>query len=127
LADGNQFRELRKEIERCVPCEEETKDPRGSSIAEALQNAILHMGEVAVTIAVALAAVAALLVIVRGLGLLLPRIALALVPQIPLVLTRLSTLQGRLTAQQAANDGALALARRAANDDTFRALARAGF
>lgn len=123
LRDGSTVEELREELNKCAPCSDETRRTvethEAASVAEQCGNFLLENGR---TIAIALAAIIAVLIFMRAVGALLPRVALTALSFAP-TLTRMSAMQVRFVAQKAANDSLFLRMRqfmRAANDAVFR-------
>lgn len=132
LRQGDRMEHVRRELERCAPCEthDRTQSATGSAhgLAVAIEEMANNMFETLKVLAVGIAIVGGLIVFVRAFGLLLPRLLpLALVQGVPLALTRLTTLQRTFINQQAANAQRYEIFRRqAANADVYRKINAAG-
>jgi hypothetical protein len=120
--------QLIKEIRKCIPCEPERKKAPEASAAQAIEVAAFELGNNIQTYAVALAAIAAIIVIIRSIGLVIPGLVLVAARiGIQQIIIRLGAVQARLAAQQAANQSAYTIVRHTAANEAFYArLANAG-
>lgn len=121
---GNSMQALRKELEKCAPCQEQRRPTPEASAAAAIEQAAIGLQDGIQTFAVAVAVIAAILVIVRFGALVIPFAAGA---GLRLAVSQLLSVQGRLVVQQAANQAQYQILRNtAANQAFYQRLANAG-